>query len=157
MEKDTEAALLWIVGLLREHNIPFRVAGGFAARVYGVNRELADIDIDVPDEAIQTLYPLVKEYVIEGPEQYRDETWDLYLMTLSYKGQEIDLAGNTTLKFFDREAGVWRLCSGDLTNYVEREAWGLTLPIIPKKELIAYKTKAGREVDIEDVRQLSRL
>ena len=47
--RDTEAAFRWIVGLFKKHQIPFSNRGGFAARAYGVQRELHDIDFDIPE------------------------------------------------------------------------------------------------------------
>ena len=44
--KDTAGALFWIVKILKKHKIPFHISGGFAAKLYGVKRDLADIDID---------------------------------------------------------------------------------------------------------------
>ncbi len=46
-EKNTEAALHWIAGLLQKHTIPFQIAGGFAPRLYGSTRPFADTDIGI--------------------------------------------------------------------------------------------------------------
>ena len=51
--RNTEEAFKWIVGLLRKHTIPYQIAGGFAARLYGSTRELADIDIGIPEDFIK--------------------------------------------------------------------------------------------------------
>jgi len=49
-KRNTKKAFLWIYSLVEEKNIPFRASGGFAAKLYGADRALADIDIDY-DEA----------------------------------------------------------------------------------------------------------
>ena len=41
--KDTESSFRWIINILQNNNIPFQIEGGFASRLYGSNRELADI------------------------------------------------------------------------------------------------------------------
>lgn len=152
--KNTEGAFKWIVGLLREHAIPFQIGGGFAARLYGSGRELADIDIGVHDDALAKLYPHVQEYVTYGPDHYVDKKWDLQLMTLKYEGQEIDIVGRDTLMIFDKEANALVPGHRDLVAHEDFEVYGLVVPVIPKASLIAYKKKLQREVDRLDVAAL---
>lgn len=56
--RDTKAALAWITGILKSSQVPFQISGGLAANVYGATRELADIDIDLPDEK----FDLVRDF-----------------------------------------------------------------------------------------------
>ncbi len=153
-ERNTEEALRWIVGLLNTHSIPFQISGGFAARLYGSSRELADIDIGIPDDRFEELYPEVKEYITFGPVRYLDEEWDLKLMTLKYKNQEIDIAGEDDIKIFDKANNVWVSARRDLSISEQIEVFGLTVPVIPKADLVAYKKKLMREVDQADLRAL---
>ena len=153
-ERNTEEAFKWIVGLLHKHSIPFQIAGGFAARLYGSERELADIDIGISDNRFDELYPDVKEYSTFGPAQYLDDEWDLQLMTLNYKGQEIDIAGEDNIKLFDKETKHWISASRDLSISENKEVYGLTVPVIPKEALISYKKKLMREVDQADLKVL---
>ena len=44
--RDTKKAFLWIIGILERNTIVYKISGGFVARIYGVNRQLADIDIE---------------------------------------------------------------------------------------------------------------
>lgn len=78
MMKNTEEAFRWIVGILEKHQISFQISGGFAARMYGVSRELADIDIDVLEKDLSILYSHVKDFAIYGPTRYQDEHWDIF-------------------------------------------------------------------------------
>lgn len=152
---NTEEAFRWIVGLFQKHSIPFQISGGFAARLYGSNREPNDIDIGVPDDCLEKLYPDVKEYVVFGPARHTSKTWDLKLLALSYKNQKIDIAGRDTIRFFDGEE--WVSAHRDLTENTLMEVYGLKVPVIPKDRLIAYKKKLGREVDMHDVDALEKL
>jgi hypothetical protein len=155
--RNTEAAFKWIVGLLRKHSIPFQIGGGFAARLYGSGRELADIDIGVNDASLEKLHPHVQEYVTFGPGHYVDKKWDLQLMTLKYEGQEIDIVGRDTLMIFDTLANALVPGHRDLTAHENIEVYGSVVPVISKAALIAYKKKLLREVDRLDVEALERM
>jgi hypothetical protein len=153
-DRNTEAAFKWIVGLLQKHSIPFQLSGGFAARLYGSERELADIDIGIPDDNFETIYLEVQPYITHGPEHYVDKEWDLKLMTLKYEGQTIDIAGRDTIKIYDKEKEEWIPAHRDLTISEDREVYGIVVPVIPKASLIAYKKKIDREVDRFDVQAM---
>ena len=128
--KDTEAALKWIVGILRSHNMPFEISGGFAARLYGSSRELADIDIDVPSDRISELSELVKDYSKYGLQYYKDEQFDLMIVSLNYKGQDIDITPET-VKIFNSTKKVWVNSTVDLQKATEKEINNITNSNIP--------------------------
>ncbi len=152
--KNTEKAFKWIVNILNKNNIPYQISGGFAARLYGSNRELADIDIGIPDEGFNIIYSEVKDYIIYGPKHYLDDEWDLKLMTLKYENQKIDLAGRDSIKIFDKLNKKWIPAHRDMTLSENKEVYGIIVPVIPKASLIAYKKKIMRKVDIEDIKNL---
>jgi len=152
--KNTEKAFLWITEILEGMNVSYKISGGFAARAYGVNRELADIEVN--DKDIALISGAVHPYIVYGPERYKDDNWDLHLMTLQYEGQEIDISG-IEAKVFNKEHGVWENAGSDVDEYELIEVYGKKVPIEKLNTLIAYKTKLSREVDIEDVRQLKLL
>lgn len=154
--KNTEKAFLWITTILEEKKINYRITGGFAARVYGVQRELADIDIEVADANIFLLAEEVKPHTVFGPARYKDEKWDLTLMRLLYEGQDIDIAGADG-SFFNDSTGKWEHWTVNPEDKTMMSVFGKIIPVESKKSLIAYKTKLGREVDQEDVRQLIAL
>lgn len=154
--KSTERAFHWIIDLLERHKITYRISGGLAARVYGSKRELADIDIEVADEDILKIAREVGSRITFGPANYKDDHWDLELMTLVYEGQEIDIAGSGA-KIFNKVTALWEPCSGDSRDVEIMEIFGRDVPVEPRKHLIAYKSKLLREVDIEDIKQLGTL
>lgn len=155
MVKNTENAFKWIVGLLRSNNIPFQISGGCAARLYGSTRPLFDIDIDIPDNSFDKLIPFVQDYIVYGPERFRDECWDLLLMTLKYENQEIDISGSETIRLFNRETKKWEPCVEDLDDIEVKEVYGEKMPVIKKEYLIAYKNVIRRPTDLEDVEMIS--
>jgi len=154
--RETEKAFLWIIDILEKKEIQYRISGGFAARVYGVDRELADIDIEIADEDISLIQEDVKPYIIFGPARYQDENWDLNLLTLEYLGQEIDLA-SAEAKIFDQKTKSWENWVSDLGDFDVKEVFNKKIPLEPVQSLISYKNKLAREVDLEDVRQLELL
>ena len=153
--KNTEKVFNWIIDILEQNNIKYKVSGGFAAKIYGVNRELADIDIEVSDVDIGQIAQTdkIRPYIVYGPNQYKDENWDLLLMTLNYEGQDIDIAG-TGAKIFNTQTKWWECLDSNLDSLTIKEIYGRKIPIENIESLIAYKKKLAREVDLEDVKQL---
>ena len=149
--RNTREAFNWIIKILRNHRIQFRLSGGFAARVYGSKRKLADIDIDVPTNSFSELLPEIKKYVIFGPARYQDKNWNLLLITLKYRGQKIDLCEVGKQKIFNKLKRKWEKLDINLLKAHKIRILGCVVPIIPKIELIAYKRKILRKVDKEDL------
>ena len=154
--KDTKAALQWIVDILECHKITYRISGGFAAQIYGVRRELADIDIEIADADILKIVADVKPHIVFGPAPYKDNNWDLRVMTLNFKGQEIDIAG-ANAKIFNKNMNRWEPVDTNLKRATIKEVFGRKVPVEPLDSLIDYKLKLGREVDLTDVEQLKGL
>ena len=152
--KDTKQAFLWIVRKLNENDIRFRISGGMAARVYGSSRPLADIDIEIPDEGLDKVLPSVKEHIIERPHRYKDNEWDIYYMVLEYMGQRIELSGAESQMVFDKDKKQW-IHMGIGLKSVLKEVFGIKVPVIPRSELIGYKSMIRREVDLIDIKNIS--
>jgi hypothetical protein len=156
MMKNTQAALIWITDILKRHDVPFQIAGGFAACVYGGTRPLLDIDIDVPEEMFHLIQPAVADYITFGPAQFKSDKWDLLLMTLNYQDQEIDLGGAYKTKIFNSQRNEWQTLRVDFSEAVMHTVSGLELPIISRKELISYKKILARDVDLIDVAEIEK-
>jgi len=156
MDRKTKEAFEWIIRILQEHKVPFQIAGGFAARIYGSRRKLADIDIGVPDSKLRKILSDVKKYVIYGPKRYIDKNFDLPLMTLKYQGQVIDIYSDDKTKLFDYKKNKWVKSSSNFKKSTIKNVYGLKVPVISKKELIAYKKILGRKVDLADVKALTK-
>lgn len=149
------AALKWMVDLLAKVGAPFQITGGFAARVYGAMRPLFDIDFDVPEEYFEKILPALKPYLIYGPENFKDVTWDLQLMTAQYQGVLIDIGGAYQTKCFDKNKQQWVDFRVDLSKATPVEVYGLKIFISPKESLVEYKAKIGRSVDFDDIKQIT--
>lgn len=149
-----EAAFAWIINILQNLNIPYQVTGGLAAIAYGATRPLEDIDIDIPEEKFDLVRSAVKEFVIYGPAQFKDESWDLMLMTLNYHTQLIDLSGAFTTKIYNKHTNAWEHLPANFSTVEIKNIFGIKVPVIAKAELIYYKKTIARSVDLIDLKQL---
>ena len=152
--KNTEEALKWIVNILRKHKIPFEIRGGFAAKIYGSTRELADIDVQIKNTKIESIILDIKNYVIFGPKRYKDRNWDLLLLTLRYKGQVIDISGLGLVKIFNKINKKWENLSFNPSRTIKKEICNIQVPVISVEDLIKYKNKLRRRVDLQDVKEI---
>lgn len=151
---DPAVALAWVVDLLQRHGISFQAVGGLAARAYGATRPLVDLDFYIPMERFPELLPEISPYVVWGPEHFRDESWDVTFVKLSYAGQPIEFGDRTRAYFFDRSAGAWMRQEIDFERSIWCEVLGVRVPVIPRAELIAYKRQLGRDVDRLDLDEI---
>ena len=154
--KDSSAALKWIVTELRERNIPFALVGGIAANAYGTTRPLNDIDIDIPEKFLDALSRELGEFKTFGPERSISDCFDCQLLGFSYQGQEIELSGAEGLLIKDTSISKWVSWPTDLSKIEQCTVLGLTVPVMAREQLIAYKRLAGRETDLIDVYQLEK-
>ncbi len=150
----TKRALKWIVGILNERRVPFLITGGFAAALYGSSRRTNDIDIEIRKTEFQKVLPRVKEFIVFGPGQYIDRNFDVHMVTLNFHGQEIDIGAGC--RIYDHEATRWRLITQDLGERRKKKFFGMTLPIIPRQNLISIKKAIARRNDVRDVKELTR-
>lgn len=150
----TQEAFQWIINILKNQNVPFQITGGLAAQAYGSSRELADIDIDIPESEFEKILPDVKDLIIFGPAQYKDENWDLRLMTFRYQGQKIDICGAHETQIYDKNNEEWCWLKTNFSVSEMKVIFGIMVPVVPIEELIDYKSKLKREVDLIDVEEL---
>lgn len=156
MERNPQKAFHWIVGILKNHGVPFEIEGGLAARAYGSERELADIDLVIPEKSFAEIVSDVKDYIVSGPEQLKDKHWDLLFLALDYEGQAIEIVGAYEQKYFDKITGEWVHAPSDFSKSEMHPVFGLVVPIVPKENLILAKKRLGREVDFVDLEFLEK-
>jgi hypothetical protein len=154
LERDPARAFRWIVGILEDRAIPFLLAGGLAARVYGASRELADIDFYIPGERLPDIAAAASDYVTAAPERVVTEHWDITFMKLEYAGQPIELGAADNVRIFSRQEGRWLPERVDLKEADVKEVFGLSVPVMTKEKLVAYKRRLRRPVDLADIQEL---
>jgi hypothetical protein len=149
--KKTIRAFRWIVGILNKHAIPFQISGGFSAKIYGSRRPVHDIDIDIPEDRFRDIMPEVKKYVVYGPHHYKSDAWDLYLMTLDYHGQLLDIGGAFKEKVCDIRTDKWRPIPTNFHTANIMNVFGIKVPVVNPRELAEYKSYLCRH-QVEDIR-----
>ncbi len=144
-----------LVETLQKNNIEFQVSGGLAAIIHGVNRSLYDIDLEIHKRDVETVRSLFEDYItedwnndMEGP----DDQFDIWIMKLEIDGVPIDI-NQVEEVYIISKTGERTLQPSDM-DFEPKQFEGLMVPVLRKEPLIAYKTKLGREVDLEDIRQL---
>ena len=153
-QEDYKKTLKWIVGILEKRKIRFNVLGGLAAYAYGSRRMLVDIDLAMRNEDFKKILPDVKDYIVEAPHFSKSENWECYYMEIEKDGITIEIGGDKGCRFLDSKTGSWQKLGDGLSKPVIKKVFGLSLPVISKKELIAYKKKLMRDVDIIDLKNL---
>ena len=155
-QEKTINALKWIVEILNRKNIPYQVSGGFAAKLYGSIRPLNDIDIDMPESEFKSIMEEVKPYIIFGPQHINDGKWDMQIMTLNLKGQEIDIGGAFETKVSNQNRTKWIPIPVDFTQIKIMEVEDITVNTISPQELIAYKKHLDGDHQIEDINAVKK-
>ena len=153
--EDTERAFHWILDILAKHRVPYQVTGGMAAKIYGSNRPLLDIDIDIPEDRFAEIVVDLQPYIQLGPKMWRGEGFKVYLITLRYKGQDIDIGGAYRTQIWNRAEKRWVPCTTDLNRYSMKLVLGRRVRVIRKDDLIAYKSMLDRRVDRVDLGHLA--
>lgn len=148
--------LRFLVQTLTSEEIEFQVSGGLAALAHGVTRPLYDIDLEIHKKDVEKVRTVFREYItedwnndLEGP----DDQFDIWMMKLEIRGVPIDI-NQVEEVYIISKTGERTLQPSDMdTEPIEFE--GMTLPVLKKVPLIAYKKRLGREVDLIDIQQLS--
>lgn len=154
MKNDSKLAFIWIINVLKNLNVPFQITGGLAAIAYGAVRPLVDIDIDIPEEKFDLVKVEVGDFIVYGPNQFKDESWDLMLMTLNYHGQQIDLSGAFETRICNRITKKWQRFPADFSTAEIKSIFDMEVPVIAKGDLLHYKKLLLRPVDLIDVEHI---
>ena len=155
-EEKTINALQWIVDILDSHKIDYLISGGFAGKIFGSNRELHDIDINISEKDFSKILSEISKYIIYGPSRYKDDKWDCELITLNYEGQEIDISGIETILISNKERTKWIHFSTDFSKTLDIDLSGIKIKVIDPKNFIEYKKELDGDHQIDDIKAAER-
>lgn len=150
-----EAALRWIADILDARNVPYQIVGGLAARAYGATRRINDIDLYAPASELGSVLELIEPFVTRPLAHYRDQHWDLVFMRLEYGGQPIEIAVGDDAKYRDSRLGEWHDAAVDYAASERLNVLGVSVPVIPRYQLLSYKRRLDRTVDRADVEEIT--
>ncbi|MBM3261695.1 hypothetical protein FJY93_04750 [Candidatus Kaiserbacteria bacterium] len=158
LEKKTINGLRWIVGILKKHEIPYRIGGGLAVHVYGSERPINDIDISLSGVYFEKIVPEVRKYITAGPKHYSDEKWDCDTLSLEYEGQEIDITDIDTLRMSNREKTEWFYMKDRYRAFdiVSMNVEGETVSLIHPRDLVGYKQHLDGDHQSMDIEAIER-
>lgn len=157
----TNKGLHWIVKILNRHGIPYKIGGGFAAKVYGSPRAVNDIDISLSGTFFDIIVSEVEKYITAGPKHYLNEKWDCNTLSISYNGQDIDMTDVDTLLMSNLDQSAWmKVKDMRLFDAIICNINGIDVSIMDPRDLVAYKKELGGEhqaIDIEAIEKYMHL
>jgi RimJ/RimL family protein N-acetyltransferase len=149
-------ALDWIVSLLGQYGIPYQVVGGLAAQAYGAKRPLVDIDLYIPMEQAQAALAELQPYLVRSPRRHRSASWDLVFIVLDYHGVSIEIGDSSSdPRFYNRRDQRWEQQVIDYTASQRVMLYDVDVDVMPRDELLRYKTMLDRPVDRADIRAMA--
>ncbi len=154
--RNASRTFCWLVAALQLSGIDFVVSGGLAARSYGATRRLNDIDIDIANDDVVRLRPVVAKYLIFGPDRYRDGKWDLLLMSLNHEGQMIEIGGGDDARIYDEHCKTWVVERTDFSDIEWRKVFGIMAPVMAPKPLMTYKALLSGQHQQSDINAVRR-
>jgi hypothetical protein len=148
--------LRFLVQTLTSEDIEFQVSGGLAAIAHGATRPLYDIDLEIHKKDVETMRTLFREYITEdwnNDLEGEGDQFDIWMMKLEIKGVPIDI-NQVEEVYLISKTGERTLQPSDM-NTEPKVVEGITLPVLRKEPLIAYKRLLARDTDLIDIEQIS--
>nr|WP_300999493.1 hypothetical protein [Halomonas sp.] len=139
---------------MRSRNIPFLICGGLAAKGYGSERDLNDIDLFVPGERFPDVVEAGQVYISKPAARHREEGWDLTYVQFRYEGVKVEVGSAAGACIFEKAGEAWIPLDIDFSRYETVSLFGVALPLMLREDLVRYKLALSRPVDIEDVRAI---
>lgn len=162
-QKKAYEALSFIIPLLQKHNLQWVITGGFACYVYGVPRQLTDIDIDVnaskDTPAFKQFYEELKQYLTQPLKHFVDQNYDNYNFEVTIQGQVVDICPMAEMKVINKQSGQYENFYEGFPQVEFKNFNGLELPLLAKdliiknKEMLVFQRESDR-ADVAGLRAL---
>ncbi len=153
-----------IIPLLEKYDFRWVITGGFASHVYGVERPITDVDIDIDTSkdspAFKAFTGELKEFITEPLNHFVDQNYDNYNFEVTFDGVIFDFCPMKEMNIFDKETNKYIPFYANGFPDSEMVEWnGLKLPLLSKELVIKNKEMLvwQRESDFKDIEQLKKL
>jgi hypothetical protein len=156
MTENQKEVLTFLVQTLNSEDIVFQVSGGLAAIAHGATRPLYDIDLEIHKEDVETVRRLFKDYITEdwnNDLEGDDDQFDIWMMKLEIKGVPIDINQVEDVYLISKTGE--RTLQPSAMDTEPKVVEGITIPVLRKEPLIAYKKLLARDTDLVDIEQIS--
>lgn len=162
-EQSAYDALKKIIPEINALGCKWVITGGFACYVYGVKRELTDIDIDIDiskdDSKFIALLEKFNSSITQPLMHFVSKAYDNYNVEITISNQIVDICTMEDLKIYDKDRGEYRPFYDQGFPAVEMvDFHGFTLPLMSKDLIIKNKKMIMRdewdERDVEGLRML---
>ena len=157
-------ALKYIIPILENYRFKWTITGGFACYVYGVERKITDIDIDIhtskDSPQFKAFVKELKDDITQPLEHFIDKNYDNYNFEITFHGQVIDICPMENLKIFNMKTRKYELFYSRRFPTIENVTFhGINLPLLSKRMIIKNKEMLvwQRESDIRDIQGLKHI
>lgn len=154
----TVEALRWITSLMEDNKIPYLICGGFAAFAYGSKRAINDIDLIVSEENFDQVVNLGKAYISKPAKRYFEGTegWHVKYVQFKFGEIKIEVGSSKDVEIFDTTQKKWVALQVDFSKIEYRSINEINLPLMAKEDLINYKKRLARPVDLYDIKAINK-
>lgn len=160
-QQKAHEALSFIIPILEMLNLRWCITGGFACYVYGVPRNLTDIDIDIEvskdDPAFAEFLRLVESRITSPLEHFVDQNYNNYNVEVA---EILDVCPMAEMDIFNKEIGGYENFYKDGFPDIEAvDFLGFKLPLLSKELIIKNKEMLvwQRESDFSDIAGLKKI
>jgi hypothetical protein len=96
----------------------------------------------------------LQDYISKPLRHYVEDVWDLQYFQVMMKGQKIEFGLSPGARIFDKKSNQWIDQSIDFSRSRKVVFAGMQISVMPREDLIAYKTLLGRDVDKCDINEM---
>jgi len=141
-----------VVDALTTLGVPYQATGGLAGNLWGSTWPLHDVDLDVPNAALDVVESHFAACVVRR-ERLVDDEFDLELLELSVEDVAVELSGADDARVCGRD-GRWTPLPSSIARAVPRTLVDRTVSCQRLEDLLVYKRLLGRAADLRDLESL---